>query len=136
MGWANCGTDSKGRSIGYGFDGTCDHPGCKTKVSRGLGSACGGMHGEGTLGGDRRIDWDSMIVSCEGYFCGEHLLFANLEHEDGADLYPPQLCPKCAAALEADYRTNPDWREHWPTDEPPLAPTTSQSPTGDEGGRG
>lgn len=60
MGWANCGTDSLGRNIGYAHAGTCDHPGCKKKIDRGLAYACGGMHGEDE-------------VSCEKYFCEEHL---------------------------------------------------------------
>ena len=59
MSWANCGTDSKGRPIGYAHRATCDHPGCDTEIDRGLSYACGGMHGESE-------------VSCEGYFCEEH----------------------------------------------------------------
>ena len=60
MGWANCGEDSKGRPIGYAHRATCDQPGCKAKIDRGLSYACGGMHGE--------LDW-----SCEKYFCPTHL---------------------------------------------------------------
>jgi hypothetical protein len=115
MGWADCGTDNRGRNIGYGFEGACDHKGCRQRVSRGLGSACGGMHGTGTLGGDSRIDWDSMGVACEGYFCDKHLAHADLEHEDGTDLYTPQLCLSCVSRLERAYRDDEDWRDHWPT---------------------
>lgn len=60
VGWGDCGTDSKGRRIGYLFRGMCDHPGCKEKIDRGLSYACGGMHGTGEGG-------------CEGYFCAKHL---------------------------------------------------------------
>lgn len=65
MGWGNCGEDSKGRSIGYLHEGTCDHPGCKKTIDRGLSYACGGMHGTHTIHGDD--------CCCEGYFCGNHL---------------------------------------------------------------
>src|SRR5690242_1453939 len=60
MGWGDCGTDSKGRPIGYVHEATCDHPGCEEKIDRGLAYACGGMHGTGEGG-------------CEGYFCYKHL---------------------------------------------------------------
>jgi hypothetical protein len=68
MGWADCGTDSEGRPIGYAFPATCDAPGCNAKIDRGLGYACGGMHGED--------EW-----SCEKYFCEKHLVVA--EATDG-----------------------------------------------------
>lgn len=120
MGWSDCGDDSLGRPIGYGFFGTCDHPECSTEISRGLANVCGGMHGNSTLGGDSRVDWDSMDVSCEKYFCDKHMTFANLEHEDGADLYTPQLCIKCAHSLEKAYREDECWRDHWPTKSNPV----------------
>lgn len=59
MGWADCGDDSKGRPIGYAHEATCDHPGCDTKIDRGLAYVCGDMHGEDEY-------------SCEGYFCPQH----------------------------------------------------------------
>lgn len=64
MGWGSCGHDSKGRPIGYAFEATCDHPGCKAKIDRGLAYACGGMHGDGGNRGD---------FGCENYFCGSHM---------------------------------------------------------------
>lgn len=60
MGWADCGTDSNGRPIGYAHQGICDHPGCEVKIDRGLDYACGGTHGTADGG-------------CELYFCHEHL---------------------------------------------------------------
>lgn len=81
MGWANCGDDSKGRPIGYARAATCDHPGCDKPIDRGLAYACGGMHGEEDY-------------SCEGYFCPEHLVFAELP--DGEC---KSLCPECAARV-------------------------------------
>ena len=68
MGWANCGTDSKGRPIGYAHDATCDHPGCDAKIHRGLSYACGDMHGEDE-------------ISCEGYFCEEHRVVVSVNGE-------------------------------------------------------
>lgn len=59
MGWGNCGTDSRGRPIGYNFEATCDFPDCKQAIDRGLSYACGDMHGEDE-------------VSCELYFCSKH----------------------------------------------------------------
>lgn len=59
MGWANCGTDTQGRQIGYAHNATCDHPGCSTEIHRGLAYKCGPMHGEG-------------VWYCEGYFCEKH----------------------------------------------------------------
>lgn len=61
MGWGNCGTDSKGRPIGYNFPAVCDEPGCEVEIDRGLAFACGGMHGE-----------DGSVGYCEGYFCEAH----------------------------------------------------------------
>jgi hypothetical protein len=58
MGWAFCGTDDRGREIGYGVAATCDYPGCEEPIDRGLGYVCGTMHG-GEQG-------------CGRYFCGSH----------------------------------------------------------------
>ena len=85
MGWANCGEDSKGRPIGYAHEGTCDEPGCTVAIDRGLSYACGGMHGEDE-------------ISCEGYFCSEHLYLDVTEDESGEVL--PQLCMACIDLLE------------------------------------
>lgn len=74
MGWAYCGTDKKGRYIGYGVAATCDYPDCGTKIDRGLGYACGGMHGE-------REDY------CDGYFCTKHLFLGGPDGE--------ALCETC-----------------------------------------
>lgn len=60
MGWANCGTDSTGRNIGYAHEATCDHEGCSEKIDRGLSYACGDMHGENDG------------IDCEKYFCENH----------------------------------------------------------------
>lgn len=87
MGWGNCGTDSTGRPIGYVFPATCDHSGCNVSIDRGLGYACGGMHGEDE-------------ISCERYFCAAHcsntVYFDDRCHE---------VCDECAAEL----RSEPDW---------------------------
>lgn len=79
MGWGDCGTDSKGRPIGYVFPATCDHPGCKEEIHRGLSYACEGMHGQNEGG-------------CEGYFCGKHLFMVEDPYKR---LCVPQLCESC-----------------------------------------
>ena len=84
MGWANCGTDSEGRPIGYAFEAVCDHPGCERKIDRGLGYACGDMHG-----GDE--------YSCEKYFCEQHLCI--VQTPDGRYI---SLCGECYDLLEID----------------------------------
>ena len=90
MDWADCGTDSKGRSIGHAFSGVCDHPGCLTVVDRGLSHACGGMHGA-----DR--------YSCEGYFCRKHLV--SVEKIDGGRF---ELCFECLERIKStgDHRVS------------------------------
>ena len=35
MGWGNCGTDSKGREIGYHHMTSCDQDGCEAEIDRG-----------------------------------------------------------------------------------------------------
>lgn len=84
MGWANCGEDSKGRPIGYAHAATCDAPGCDAKINRGLSYVCGGMHGEDE-------------VSCERYFCADHL-----SHwvKNGPDIV--RVCAECEAAWRAE----------------------------------
>ena len=64
MGWMNCGSDTQGRPIGYGFAATCDAPGCDVEIDRGLSYACGGMHGYRTDAADFDV--------CEKYFCESH----------------------------------------------------------------
>lgn len=87
MGWGNCGTDSLGRPIGYVFPATCDQPGCGEKIDRGLGYACGDMHGEDE-------------ISCERYFCSDHrsntVLHGGCYHS---------VCDACAGELQSE----PDW---------------------------
>jgi len=85
MGWAYCGKDRDGREIGYAIEATCDHPGCKTKIDRGLSYACGGMHGED-------------VNDCHKYFCPEHLFYM-----DGVDVIHP-ICEECSNLyIEANY---------------------------------
>jgi hypothetical protein len=120
MGWGNCGTDSRGRGIGYCHAATCDHPGCEAKIDRGLAYACGGMHGNECLGGDAKIDWSADVPVCDRYFCEAHLRAADLEHEDGSEIYAPAMCFECARKLEEAYRADDWWREQWPTAADPL----------------
>lgn len=76
MGWGNCGTDSKGRPIGYVFDAVCDAPGCYEDIDRGLAYACGGMHGDDP--------------GCELYFCDKHL---HIMIDPDGDML--SVCDKC-----------------------------------------
>ena len=58
MGWAR-GKLPDGRMAGYAVAATCDFPGCREKIDRGLSYVCGGMHEGGDDG-------------CGGYFCPKH----------------------------------------------------------------
>lgn len=89
MGWGSCGKDSRGRNIGYMHAARCDHPGCNKKIDRGLAYACGGMHGD--CGGS----------ACEGYFCADHLYFAETLPGSSAesDLRQSQVCAECLGFL-------------------------------------
>lgn len=82
MGWAHCGTDNKGREIGYGVSAKCDHPGCKAKIDRGLAYACG--------------DWHGTSIGCEGYFCGEH----RFHRYDPGEEDSKSFCAECANNLD------------------------------------
>ena len=93
MGWGRCGKDSRGRLIGYYYPATCDEPGCKKRIDRGLAYACGGMHGAGA--------W-----FCEGYFCEEHLVFADVTEADRerGDPVSGEMCRRCARHYEMAHR--------------------------------
>lgn len=88
MGWADCGTDSDGRPIGYAFPAVCDYPGCSTTIDRGLSYACGPMHGAGSY-------------YCEQYFCEEHLISVEVLEGDAVPLCV-SLCPDCYKAAEKE----------------------------------
>lgn len=84
MSWSDCGKDSTGRPIGYAFTATCDQEGCTASIDRGLSFACGGMHGQDE-------------VSCERYFCDEHLAYT-VDTDEHLHL----VCEECAKLLKAD----------------------------------
>lgn len=90
MGWGNCGTDSKGREIGYHHMASCDQDGFEAEIDRGLSHACGGMHGD--CGGQ----------ACEGYFCGEHLFYVDHEAMGYEELTNGQLCGSCLKAAKQE----------------------------------
>jgi len=90
MGWSDCGDDSKGRPIGYGFEAICDHPGCTEVIDRGLAYACGSDHGGG--------EW-----FCEDYFCSAHL-----RHSLPIDDRDCQVCDACYAEALAYAKANPE----------------------------
>lgn len=78
MGWANCGTDERGRPIGYAHSARCDKRGCKAKIHRGLAYVCGSMHGGDGIG-------------CGGYFCTSHMTIQTVT----GDNQSVQLCAAC-----------------------------------------
>lgn len=89
MGWANCGTDGRGRRIGYAVSARCDEPRCATRINRGLSYACGGMHGNDTI-------WGGVFV-CEGYYCSKHLHLVETKQCDVIS-----VCARCRADLARD----------------------------------
>lgn len=96
MGYSYCGTDSRGRDVGYGIPATCDHPGCDARIDRGMAHACGGGHGSG--------EWD-----CDQYFCSDHLVYNTTP--------PPHrtfmvVCPACSARMDFAQPKAMDLRLH------------------------
>lgn len=90
MGYGNCGTDSKGRGIGYAHEAQCDHPDCSKIIDRGMSYACGGEHGE-------------TEYSCEGYFCEGHKRQPFMDDDHLFYQYNVgTLCDDCADAVELD----------------------------------
>ena len=81
MGWADCGTDTNDRHIGYAFEAICDYEGCNEKIDRGLSYVCGDMHGEDE-------------VSCEKYYCENHR--NNYIEWDDKEL---KICDECKNIL-------------------------------------
>lgn len=88
MGWANCGEDRDGRSVGYAVVAPCDDPACEKEIDRGLAYACGGMHGESEY-------------SCEGYFCSDHMSFIFIECIAGTT--GESVCAACQVSWEDDH---------------------------------
>lgn len=87
MGWGY-GVLPVGKEIGYSVAATCEHPGCTAKIDRGLSYACGDDHGENE-------------ISCDGYFCPEHLSgWARQPWSDGRNV---RVCPKCEAEFRKNY---------------------------------
>jgi len=64
--------------LNFQSETVCDHAGCTKIIHRKVIHACGGVHG-------------SNEVSCNKYFCDEHLLM--VKNEEGQFI---QLCIDCA----------------------------------------
>lgn len=62
-----------GREAGYTVDATCDRDGCDAEIHRGLAYLCGTWPGESPEDG------------CGRYFCGDHELDHDCEHERDED---------------------------------------------------
>jgi len=101
MGWGDCGLDTAGRPVGYNISSSCDDPVCDEWIDRGLGYACGGMHGESEY-------------SCEKYFCEDHMGFISIDCISGTtgesvcvacqtlwEEAHVKDCKRCANALES-----------------------------------
>jgi len=101
MGWPDCGTDSRGRHIGYGYAARCDEAGCHERIDRGLGFACGGMHGtEDRYGGE----------CCDRYYCGKHL-FVVVRIDQGRE-HTVEVCRRCRDEI-LRYQRNARRRERY-----------------------
>jgi hypothetical protein len=86
------------RDIGYGVPATCDHPGCKAAIDRGLAYVCGGK----PYGGEH---------GCGLFFCGAHLF---LDRD-----FCACVCDRCLDGREP-FEPTPDvaeWIHHKLTDE-------------------
>lgn len=95
MGWSDCGKDSRGRRIGYGFPAKCDHRGCRKRIDRGLAYACGGMHGQQDTYGE--------VWVCEGYFCENHRVHVELKSGNCVS-----VCLACEKTLEKEGALAPE----------------------------
>lgn len=89
MGWSVGYDENWGRDIGYGVPATCDHPGCKSEIDRGLGYVCGGE----SYGGEH---------GCGLFVCGEH---------QRAKSHCLQLCQHCADRRRRKLQPSPDLPE-------------------------
>ena len=87
MGWADCGTDARGRRMGYAWPARCDQrepKRCHVRIDRGLAYVCGGMHEGGEHG-------------CGDYFCPRHLTYSNDPE------VKRQICRRCARKYDKRY---------------------------------
>lgn len=103
-------TLQSGKTAGYLVDATCEHPGCKEKIDRGMAFACGGEPGE--QGG-----W-----SCEGYFCGKHLFSVGVLPDSAAAVELREcvsVCAQCTSQLA--FLDQIEEAEHYRAD-PTFAP--------------
>jgi hypothetical protein len=79
MGWAVGYDDNWKRDIGYGVPATCDHPGCKEEIDRGLAHVCCGSE---AYGGEE---------GCGLFFCGKHLVHRRKDDGD----WGTAKCERC-----------------------------------------
>ncbi|APE09685.1 hypothetical protein BO226_11130 [Rhodococcus sp. 2G] len=86
-----------GREAGYGVEAECDHPGCTTRIDRGLGYLCGEAP-------DGHRDPDE--PGCGKYYCGQHQ-YAHECTNPVCDAYSDddeQLCCGLARGHELPHR--------------------------------
>jgi hypothetical protein len=65
---------------GYAVEAKCDHAGCEVQIDHGVAYLC---------------------YRCQGYFCAEHLTFAEVDQECFAG-ESSQVCQKCCAEIDAE----------------------------------
>jgi hypothetical protein len=93
MGWSIGFDPNWDRDVGYGVPAMCDHPGCTTKIDRGLGYVCG----NDVYGGED---------GCGLFFC--------CDHRHG----PNERCARCRAGKDP-FKPSADltiWIRHKLTD--------------------
>ncbi|BDU72926.1 hypothetical protein [Mesoterricola silvestris] len=109
MGWS-IGFDTRwNRDIGYGVPATCDFPGCKAEIDRGLSYVCG----SDPHGGDH---------GCGLYFCPKHLgYYTRRQAGEPGGVRDVQLCLRCGKRSKrgpfSPSLDVPEWINHKLTDE-------------------
>jgi|ERR1700722_803042 len=99
MGYAVYFDEKRNRDCGYGVPSTCDHPGCRRVIDRGLAYACGGEPFDNEFG-------------CGLYFCEKHLHYDVQEDEEGKiRIRGKQVCMRCLMGEES-FEMKPD-RKEW-----------------------
>lgn len=91
MGWASCGVNRHGQETGYAIEAVCDEPGCEKEIDRGLGYLCGG-----------NLYLHDTEHTCAKYYCGEHLVIAEIKDPETGELHCVQLCARCAEKLNRE----------------------------------
>lgn len=104
MGWQVGWDNDRKRFIGYGVPSYCEHPGCETKIDRGLAHTCGDLTLHGNTG-------------CGMFFCDIHRGLYNKRINGSIECV--ELCYRCGH-YKKPYKQkpeHPDWIKHILTDD-------------------